>query len=138
MSNAEGRGSVVVGEPNSAILGHELGHAENLEDASYYKTFLGAARSVANIANSLAIPAALAIRLLMDDAKSRNQVLNLMTGITAAANAPVLTEELGATLNALKRSDNKLEDLKTLGPAFLSHVASSALPIASFQMARLI
>jgi len=138
MTNDSGRGGIVVGEPSGAILGHELGHAENLEDASYYKTFLGAARSIANVANSLAIPAALAVRLLMEDAKSRNQVLNLMTGITAAANAPVLTEELGATLNALKRSENKWQDIKTLGPAFLSHLASAALPLASFQMARLI
>ena len=137
-SPEEKPGSITIGEPSAAIFGHELGHAENLEGAPYYKTFLGLARNISNLANALAIPAALATRVFIEDVQSRNQLLNLMTGVTVAANAPVLAEELGATLNALKRSGHKWEDLKVLGPALLSHVANAVIPATSFQIARML
>ena len=138
LQNPELKGIMLGSAQSPNVLAHELGHIQNIENAPYYRKFVDVARGLANIANSAGIPAAIALRLLMKDKQRRDEILNLLSGVTAAVNAPVITDELSATLNAIQKSPNKLQAAKELTPGLLSYMLASAVPITGYQLARMI
>lgn len=126
----------VAGVINPAVVGHELGHAKNLRKTRLYNKILQAARGVASVNNVVALPAMLSLRAFVDDENTRNEVLNILSGTSAAVAAPGLVEELSASIEAMKHAPNKWQATKTLGPAFLQHAAHALMPTALYQLGK--
>lgn len=131
-----GSDTIVLGVSNPAVAAHELGHAKNIRDSVVYGKILQAANHLANINNTVAIPAMLGLRAFVGDEGIRNEILNILSGTSAALAAPGLVEELSASIDAVKDSPNKLQALKTLAPAFLTHLVKSGLPVGIYQLGR--
>lgn len=131
-----GRDTIALGVINPAVVAHELGHAKNLRKSNIYRKILMTANRVAQINNTAALPAMLAIRALVTDKDTRNEVLNILTGVSAAVAAPGLAEELSASLDAIKHAPNKLQAIKTLLPAFIHHSLSAAVPVGVYQLGK--
>jgi hypothetical protein len=127
---------IELGVANPAVLAHELGHAKNLRKSKLYKKLLLAANNVARINNVAAVPAMLTLRALVSDRATRDEIFNVLSGASAAVAAPGLVEEMSASIQALKSTPNKLEAVKALLPAFLTHVAASAFPVGVYQLGR--
>lgn len=125
--------AIRVGAINPAIVGHELGHAQNLRKAPIYQKVLKAAEGVARVNNVVALPAMLALRAFVDDKDTRDEVLSILSGTSAAVAAPGLVEEISASARALQHAPDKLQAIKTLLPAFLTHVVSSLAPAGIYQ-----
>lgn len=128
--------TIALGVSNPAVAAHELGHAKNIRNSKVYGKLLQAANHLANINNVVAIPAMLGIRAFVGDEDVRNEILNVLSGTSAALAAPGLVEELSASVDAVKESPNKLQAIKTLGPAFLTHLFKSTLPVGIYQLGR--
>jgi hypothetical protein len=128
--------TVALGVVNPAVVGHELGHAKNLRRSKVYGKILRAANNVARVNNTAALPAMLAIRALVQDKDTRNEVLNILTGISAMAAAPGLAEEVSASLDAIKHAPSKLQAIKTLIPALLHHTLAASVPIGVYQLGK--
>ena len=94
------------------------------------------ANSLARLNNTAALPAMLAIRALIKDKDMRAEILNILTGVSAAVAAPGLAEELSASLDAVKHAPNKLQAIKTLLPAFIHHSLSAAVPVGVYQLGK--
>lgn len=130
--------TVSLGVVNPAVVGHELAHAHNLRKARVYGKVLSAAQGVANVNNTVAIPAMLAIRTLVGDPDTRREVFNILSGVSAAVAAPGLVEEMGASVEAVKNAPDKLQAVTSLIPAFLTHAAHSLKPTMVYQAGKLI
>ena len=130
------RDTIALGVVNPAVVGHELAHAKNLRRAKVYDKILMAAQGVSRLNNTASIPAMLAIRTLVKDRDTRNEILNVLSGVSAAVAAPGLVEELSASVDAVKHAPDKLQAIKSLVPAFLTHVASSLAPVGVYQLGR--
>lgn len=128
--------TVALGVINPAVVAHELAHAKNIRRSKIYGKILRAANNVASINNTAALPAMLAIRALVKDKDTRNEVLNILTGVSAAVAAPGLAEELSATLDAVKYAPSKLDAVKTLIPALLHHTLAASAPIGIYQLGK--
>lgn len=133
-----GRDAITLGVVNPAVIGHEAGHAENVRKAPLYSKILRIANTVANINNVAAIPAMLALRAFVGDPDTRREILNILSGASAAIAAPGLVEEFGASIAAVKNAPDKLQALKTLIPAFLQHAAVSSIPVGVYQLGKFI
>lgn len=131
-----GKDAIALGVLNPAVVAHELGHAKNLRKSTLYKNILMTANNVARVNNTVAIPAMLAIRALIKDKDTRDEVFNILTGVSAAVAAPGLAEELSASIDAVKHAPNKLQAVKTLLPAFVHHSLSSAVPVGVYQLGK--
>jgi len=131
-----GRDTIALGVTNPAVVAHELGHAKNLRNSKLYSRLLMAANNVNKLNNTVALPAMLAIRALIKDKDTRDEVLNILTGISAITAAPGLTEELSASLDAVKHAPNKLRAIKALLPAFIHHSLAAAVPIGTYQLGK--
>ena len=127
---------VSLGVVNPAVVAHELGHVKNLRKSRLYKKLLLAANTVARINNVAAVPAMLTLRAFVTDKAVRDEIFNILSGASAATAAPGLVEEMSASIQALKSTPNKLEAVKALLPAFLSHAAVSAFPVGVYQLGR--
>lgn len=127
---------VSLGVVNPAVLAHELGHAKNLRKSKLYKKLLLTANNIARINNVAAVPAMLTLRALVSDRAVRDEIFNILSGVSAAVAAPGLVEELSASIQALRSSPDKLQAVKTLLPAFLTHAAASAFPVGVYQLGR--
>ena len=130
------RGEVILGLVNPDALAHELGHANRLRQDGLYRKILTAANGVARINNVIAVPTMLALRMFIKDPAQRNDILQSLSALSAAAAAPGLTEEMAASISALRDSPNRLQSLGTLGPAYLAHFASSMMPSAIYEAGR--
>lgn len=130
--------TIALGVLNPAVVGHELGHAKNIRNSRVYSKILSVTNDVARLNNTAALPAMLAIRALIRDKDTRNEVLNILSGVSAAVAAPGLAEELGASLDAVKNAPDKIQAVKTLLPAFLQHTLASARPVGIYQLGKLI
>lgn len=130
--------TVQLGVVNPAVVGHEMAHAQNLRNAPLYSKILRVANTVANINNKAAIPAMLALRTFVGNENTRNEILNILSGVSAAVAAPGLMEELGASMAAIKNVPNKLQAVKSLAPAFLLHAAQSLMPAGVYQLGKFI
>lgn len=130
------RDLVTLGVVNPAVVGHELAHAKNIRKSRVYGKILMAAQGIANVNNVAAIPAMLAIRGLVDNKDTRNEILNILSGASAAVAAPGLVEELSASVDAVKLAPNKLQAVKSLIPAFLTHAVSSLAPVGIYQVGK--
>lgn len=128
--------TVALGVINPAVVAHELGHAKNLRRSKVYRSILMTANNLARLNNTAALPAMLAIRALIKDKDMRAEILNILTGISAAIAAPGLAEELSASLDAVKYAPNKLQAVKTLLPAFIHHSLSAAVPVGVYQLGK--
>ena len=133
-----GSDTISVGVANPAVIGHETGHAENLRKSTIYRSLLRVTNSLANINSSIALPTMLAIRALIGDQERRREILNTLAGASAALAAPGLSEELGASMAAVKNAPDKIQAIKTLLPAFLQHILAAALPTGIYQSGKLI
>lgn len=127
---------IALGVLNPSVVAHELGHAKNLRQSKVYGKILRAANNVARLNNTAALPAMLAIRALVQDRDTRNEVLNILTGVSAVAAAPGLAEEVSASLDAVKHAPNKLQAVRTLIPALLHHTLSASMPIGIYQLGK--
>jgi len=128
--------TVALGVVNPAVVGHELGHAKNVRRSKVYGKILQTANNVARINNTAALPAMLAIRALVRDKDTRNEVLNILTGMSAMIAAPGLAEELSASIDAVKHAPSKVQAVKTLLPALLHHTLSASMPIGMYQLGK--
>jgi len=128
--------TITLGVANPAVAAHELGHAKNIRNSRIYGKLLQAANHLASINNTVAIPAALGIRAFIGDEGVRNEILNVLSGTSAALAAPGLVEELSASIDAIKNAPDKLKTIKTLAPAFLTHLVNSSLPVGVYQLGR--
>lgn len=131
-----GKDLIHVGVVNPAVLAHEIGHAKNVRYSKFYKYLLGLSGLTSKVNTTLAIPATLAIRALVKDPDTRNEVFNTLSAFSAMASAPVIAEELSASVDAVKNAPDRLQALKSLMPAFLTYVASSAIPIGIYQVGK--
>jgi len=127
-----------LGVVNPAVAAHELGHARNMRNSKIYGRVLQAAQGVTNVNNVAALPAMLAIRTLIGDQDTRREVLNILSGASAALAAPGLVEEMGASLEAVRNVPDKLQAVKTLIPAFLTHAMHAMKPVMVYQAGKLI
>jgi len=125
-----------LGVINPAVVAHELGHAKNLRDARVYSKFLGAANTLSGLNAAASLPVMLGIRAFLKDRDARNEALNLLTGVSAALAAPGLAEELSASLDAVKHAPDKLQAIKTLLPAFMTHVGVATVPLGIYQVGK--
>jgi len=133
---APSKDTVALGVVNPAVVGHELGHAKNLRQSKVYGKLLQATNAVAGLNRAAALPAMLAIRALVKDKDTRNEVFNILTGASAALAAPGLAEELSASVDAVKHAPDKLQAVKSLLPAFLHHTLSASMPIGVYQLGK--
>jgi len=129
---------IAIGVINPAVLAHELGHAKNIRKSKIYGKILMATKNVARLNNTAALPAMLAIRALVQNKDTRDEILNILSGTSAALAAPGLAEEFSASLDAIKNAPSKLQAIKTLLPAFLSHTLSASIPIGIYQAGKYI
>jgi hypothetical protein len=127
------RGELILGLVNPDALAHELGHANRIKQDGLYRKILSAANGVARLNNVVAIPTMLALRTFIQDPERRNDILNSLAAVSTAVAAPGLMEEAGASVNAIRHSPDRVQSLKTLGPAFLAHFASSMVPAAVYE-----
>jgi len=127
------RGELILGLVNPDALAHELGHANRIKQDGLYRKILTAANGVARLNNVVAIPAMLALRMFIQDPERRNDILNSLAAVSTAIAAPGLMEEAGASVSAMRNAPDRLQALKTLGPAFLAHFASSMMPAAVYE-----
>lgn len=131
-----GKDLIHVGVINPAVLGHEIGHAKNVRYSKFYKYLLGLSGLASKVNTTLALPATLAIRSFVQDPDTRNEVFNTLSALSAMASAPVIAEELSASVDSVKNAPDKLQAVKALIPAFLTYVASSAIPIGIYQVGK--
>lgn len=131
------RGEILLGIVNPDALAHELGHAHNIKQEGLYRKILNAANSVARANNFIALPAMLALRMFVKDPQKRDDILQSLAAVSLAIATPGLLEEASASINAMKNAPDKLQAAKTLGPAFLAHAATSAMPTAIYEAGRL-
>jgi Zn-dependent membrane protease YugP len=125
--------TIYIGVINPAVFAHEIGHAKNLRNSAAYRGILGGSRLVNSLASGLSLPATLAIRTMVADRQKRNEIFNLLTTLTAMSAAPTLAEELSASMDAVRHSDSKLDAVKSLLPAYLSYLGTTAVPIGIYQ-----
>jgi len=128
--------TVSVGVNNPAVVGHELGHARNLRDAPTYSKLVQAVQNLANINTAIALPAMLAIRALVSNPDTQREIFNIASGASAMLAAPGLVEEVAASVDAVKHAPDKLQAIKTLAPAFLTHAVHSLAPTAIYQFGK--
>lgn len=133
-----GKDLMALGVLNPAVVAHELAHAKNIRKSKIYSKILGAATGVARLNNTAAIPAMLALRAFIGDKDKRDEVLQILSGASAAVAAPELAEELSASMEALRVVPHKLKAVKTLLPAFLHHTVHSMTPTAIYQFGKYI
>lgn len=132
------KGEIILGLVNPDALAHELGHANNIKQEGLYGKVLRAAQGVSRINNVAAIPTMLALRAFIQDKERRDDILKTLAAVSAAVAAPGLLEEAAASASALRHSPDKLQAMKTLGPAFLAHAATSAAPALTYQAGRML
>lgn len=125
--------TIYLGVINPAVLAHEIGHAKNIRGSSVYRTLLGLGGAANTVAAAAALPTTLALRAFMDDRKKRNEIVNVLTSLTAISAAPTLAEELIASADAVRHSDSKLQAVKSLLPAYLTYLGTTAVPIGIYQ-----
>lgn len=125
--------TIYLGVINPAVLAHEIGHAKNLRASSAYKGLLGLSRIANTVSSTAALPAVLALRAFVEDRNKRNEIANVLSSLTAMSAAPTLSEELSASMDAVRHSDSKLQAAKSLLPAYLTYLGTAAVPIGLYQ-----
>jgi hypothetical protein len=131
------KGEILLGITNPAVLAHEIEHADNIKQDSLYSNMLRVAETISRLNNVAAIPTMLALRTFINDPERRDDILKTLAGLSAAAAAPGLMEEASATVRALRHQPGRrMEMLKTLGPAYLAHLARSMQPALVYQAGR--
>lgn len=131
------KGEILLGVTNPAILAHEIEHADNIRQRSLYSQMLRVAEGISRLNNVIALPTMLALRTFLNDPERRDDVLKTLAGLSAAVAAPGLAEEASATTRAITHQPGKrLEMLKTLGPAYMAHLARSMAPAFIYQAGR--
>jgi hypothetical protein len=129
-------GTILLGICNPAALAHEIEHLHNLSPKGMYQKLIGVTQGLTRINNVAAIPAVLALRAFIKDPVHRNDILNTLAGVSSAIAAPGITEEMSASVSALKNNPNRLAAMKTLMPALMAHVAQSMAPSLIYQLGR--
>lgn len=124
----------ILGVTNPDVLAHELAHADNLRQAKLYQKVLSAASGIARLNNYAAIPAVLALRAFIKDPDRRKDILKTLSAVSAAFAAPVISEEMSATMQALARSPDRLQTMKTLGPALGSYLMTYMMPTMAYDV----
>ncbi|MGD9209181.1 MAG: hypothetical protein PVI90_00320 [Desulfobacteraceae bacterium] len=127
------KGEILLGEVDPVGLAHEIEHANNVKQTGLYNKVLKAAQGVARLNNIAALPTILALRTFIHNKERRNDILNTLSALSAAAVAPILVEEAQASLRATKMSPDKTKAMKTLGPAFMAHMLSNISPVLTYQ-----
>lgn len=105
------------------VYAHEMGHAERLHDSSgFYKGVLKGSKAVSSMLNLGSIPIGGAVTYT--EGLTSNTKKNILRGLASAsalAALPNLVEEVGATANALGKSNEALRSLRKLAPGLASH-----------------
>jgi hypothetical protein len=131
------KGEILLGITNPAVLAHEIEHADNIRQQSLYGKMLRVAEGITRLNNVAALPTMLALRAFLNDPERRDDILKTLAGLSAAVAAPGLAEEASATTRALAHHPGRrLEMLKTLGPAYMAHLARSMAPSLIYQAGR--
>ncbi len=94
-----------------------------------------AAKGLAELNSIAAIPIMLALRAFSPP-DQRQDILQTLAGLSAAAAGPNLMEEASASANAIMGSDDKLRTAGKLLPAFGQHAISSLIPMLLYQLDR--
>lgn len=118
------------------VVAHELGHMQNLQHAPIYRKLLMAAKGINLLSRSAMIPAMLGFRAFSSSPDQRQDLLQVLSAISAASAAPGMMEEASATGNAIANSDNKMETAGALVPALGQHALSSIIPSLLLQLDR--
>lgn len=131
------KGEILLGITNPSVLAHEIEHADNIRQESLYSNMLRVAEGISRLNNLAALPTMLALRTFINDPERRDDVLKTLAGLSAAVAAPGLAEEASATTRAIAHHPGRrLEMLKTLGPAYMMHLARSMAPSLVYQAGR--
>jgi len=133
-----GSDTIMLGVVNPSVIAHELAHAGNLRAAPLYSKILRVVNRAAELNNVAALPAMLALRVFVDNHARRSEIFNILSGASSVLAAPGLTEELGASIEAVKDAPNKAQALKTLIPAFLQHTVHALAPTGIYQVGKLL
>lgn len=120
--------------PDPSILAHELGHAADLGlgPSIYKNTISPYSKSIVNIADRVALPAAVAASTLLPS-KESTKYLNLGSVLAATAALPTLYNEARASHLAALNSENYIKTLSKLTPGFVAHTLDSLSPVAKLQ-----
>jgi hypothetical protein len=124
----------ILGITNPDVLAHELAHADNLRQATLYQKVLSAANGITRLNHVAALPTVLALRAFIKDPDRRKDILKTLSALSAAASAPIIAEEMSASMQALLQSPDKLQALKTLGPALGTHMLTHMLPSTTYDI----
>lgn len=132
-----GKDLVSVDTTNIPILGHELGHAKSIHSSGpAYKALQNISRRLWKINTLGALPAAAAVAALVAPGAAQARAFNLLTAASIGLSAPVLAEEAGASLDALKYVPDKTEAVGKLLPGLVSYTATAALPPIVYQLSK--
>jgi hypothetical protein len=128
---------VSVDRPDTAIMGHELGHAKSIQSSgTTYKTLQNISRRLWSLNVMSALPAAAAVAALMAPGATQLRALDRLTAASIGLAAPVLIEEAGASLDALNHVPDKLHATAKLLPGFASYVAMASVPPIVYQLSK--
>lgn len=131
------KSEIVLGLVEPIGLAHEIEHANNVKQDSLYSKVLKAAQGISRLSNAAALPTVLALQTFIQDPARRDDILKTLSAVSAAAAAPGLAEEAHASASTMVNNPNRLEAMKTLGPAFLKHLVYSMSPVVTYKMGRL-
>lgn len=132
-----GQDAIRLGQLDPDVMSHELGHAKNIRKTRMYGNLIRITDKLTRANKIIAVPAAMAIRSLIQDPDKRNEILNVLSSISSMLAAPKLTEELMATTDALQHSTDKERTARKLMPAFAAHVLSATAPAAMYQLGKI-
>lgn len=127
---------IAVESASPALIGHELGHAASMKNAGpAYKKIQDISREIARIQKYTTIPTALALSALLKGSATA-KALNLLSLVSAGTALPMLVEEAGATVDAIRNVPDKMQAVKELLPGFVRYTALAAFPPIVYQLAK--
>jgi hypothetical protein len=118
---------------NSDVIAHELEHSLSLKEAPMYQKLLTTSSLLAAV-GGLASP--LAATYAKSKAENPDKLLDILSVAQGTVEAPKLYEEGKANVNAFLQSPEKWKAMKTLLPMFGTYLASAAVPIGMYQVAK--
>lgn len=124
---------------NASIFAHEIEHARSTEDSPVYNSMLQTSRVISNLSGASLGGIAVGEAAKMNDPSLKegvNTLYDILSATHGVSSLPTLYEEGKANLNAILSSDEKMEALKTLGPAYTTYLAQALLPISFYQLAK--
>jgi len=135
------KNELLLGLFNSSVLSHELEHVLSVADSPLYQGLLEKSRMLSNLSGRFTLPVSIggAVKLHMPESSDLvNKAFDALSIAHGVGSLPTLYEEGKANLGAVWESEDKIDAIKNLLPAYASYVKNSATPIGLYQLAKYI